>query len=298
MVGMWSTVLIGLIVGFQPICNRNQFEAACKKVLTSENKTIANAIYEAYLDQVGSIGEQDPLGAEKIAIVYLFDLSQSLSVLGDEGLWKEASKALVRSTLLQSRNVANPWQSTVWVDLSLIKGIEVSLETNGAITDFLQEHYIQDLEERHKAFEAISSANYELCEQLTSNAMRRWHEYQKIIEPYMSHPKVKYSAYPKLNTGQQVINKMNKLNVQYDNTLVQRFNQWSSWHKSQTNAMIALISTARSKYLFDPWSPRCGASTNKKAIKIQEELLQLSATVRDKNLEAIDELNKIAHKTQ
>jgi hypothetical protein len=50
--------------------------------------------------------------------------------------------------------------------------------------------------------------------------------------------------------------------------------------------------------MFDPWSTRCGASSNKQAIKLQQQLLQLSATVRDKNSLAIESLKMIAHETQ
>jgi hypothetical protein len=80
--------------------------------------------------------------------------------------------------------------------------------------------------------------------------------------------------------------------------LEERFIRWSTWHNTQTQATIALIRTARSTYLFDPWSTRCGASTNKRALELQQQLLQLSATVRDKNNIAINSLRNIAQKSQ
>ncbi len=128
--------------------------------------------------------------------------------------------------------------------------------------------------------------------------MKRWMEYQKIIKPYMSNRKVQFAAYPKLNTGQRVIDVVANLTEPTSPPLQVAYEKWLKWHDVQTQATIALIRSARSTYLFDPWSPRCGMSTNRQALNLQQELLQLSATMRDKNDEAIKLLQSVAHETQ
>ena len=295
---MWVSMIIACALGIQPICDRTQFEKSCGGVLTGEYKGIANAIFDAYLDQVGSIEDSNTLDAEKTASSYLFDLIQSLTLLDNNGHWEEASNALRRSVLLQSRQVTNPWPATVWVDLAVLDDVNVTSETNSAVNEFLQKHYIIDLEERYAALAAMVSGNTLLCEQLTANAMKRWTAYQQVIEPYMSHVAVQFAAYPNLNTGHMVREVMDDLEKTNLDPLEERFIQWSTWHNTQTQATIALIRTARSTYLFDPWSTRCGASTNKRALKLQQQLLQLSATVRDKNNVAISSLRNIAQKSQ
>ncbi len=264
----------------------------CGDLLKGEHKSIANAIFDAYLDQVAETDESDQLKNEQQAGVYLQELTQSLALLDDEGLWEEASRTLSRSVLLQSREAANPWPATVWLDLSQFDDVDVSTETHNAVDLFLQEHYSVDLKERYLALQAISSGDARLCEQLTANAMKRWVQYQQIIEPYMTHTAVQFAAYPKLDTGQSVHDAVFELE-ETNPDLQQRFTQWEAWHNSQTQATIALIRSARSTYLFDPWSPRCGASTNKQATKLQQQLLQLSAIVRDKNNLAITSLQEM-----
>ena len=295
---MLVSIIIACVLGVQPICDRTQFEKSCGKVLTGEYKSVANAIFDAYLDQVGAIEDSNTLDAEKTASSYLFDLIQSLTLLDDNGRWEEASNALRRSVLLQSRQVTNPWPATVWVDLALLDDVNVTSETNSAVNEFLQKYYIVDLEERYAALGAIVSGNTLLCEQLTANAMKRWAAYQQVIEPYMSHATVQFAAYPNLNTGHMVREVMDDLEKTNLDPLEERFIRWSTWHNTQTQATIALIRSARSTYLFDPWSTRCGASTNKRALKLQQQLLQLSATVRDKNNVAISSLRSIAQKSQ
>ena len=143
------------------------------------------------------------------------------------------------------------------------------------------------------ALAAINDGNITLCEQLTENAMKRWSTYQQNIEPYMSNSAVAFAAYPKLNTGLTVRKAMRDLEEVNTPKLKQRYAKWENWHSAQTKATITLIRTARSTFLFDPWSSRCGASTNKQAVKLQQQLLQLSATVRDKNSDAIASLQEL-----
>ncbi|HJN71380.1 MAG TPA: hypothetical protein QF528_02195 [Phycisphaerales bacterium] len=290
---MWISTVIAFLVGLQPVCDRGQFVDSCEDLLKGEYKSIANAIFEAYLDQIASIDENDHLATERQAGLYLQELAQSLALLDDNGLWEKASSALSRSVLLQARQTANPWPATVWIDLSLFGDISVSQETNQAIDLFLKQYYNTDLEERYIALDAIASGNKLLCEQLAANAMKRWEKYQQIIEPYMIYKPVQFAAYPKLNTGQLVRDAMPTLHELTTPELQQRFERWETWHNSQTQATIALIHSARSIYLFDPWSPRCGASTNNQAIKLQQQLLQLSATVQEKNGSVIQSLQEM-----
>ena len=287
------SLIITCMVGLQPVCNRAKYMDSYANLLKGEHKSIANAIFEAYLDQLEEIDEMIPLTAEKKAMVYLEELTESLALLDDRGLWEEASHTLYRSILLQARQAANPWPATVWVDLSVFDDVFVSAETNRAIDVFLQEHYKTDLEERYMALAAINDGNITLCEQLTENAMKRWSTYQQNIEPYMSNSAVAFAAYPKLNTGLTVREAMRDLEEINTPKLKQRYAKWENWHSAQTKATITLIRTARSTFLFDPWSSRCGASTNKQAVKLQQQLLQLSATVRDKNSDAIASLQEL-----
>ena len=287
------SLIITCMVGLQPVCNRAKYMDSYADLLRGEHKSIANAIFEAYLDQLEEIDEMIPLTAEKKAMVYLEELTESLALLDDRGLWEEASHTLYRSILLQARQAANPWPATVWVDLSVFDDVFVSAETNRAIDIFLQEHYKTDLEERYMALAAINDGNITLCEQLTENAMKRWSTYQQNIEPYMSNSAVAFAAYPKLNTGLTVREAMRDLEEINTPKLKQRYAKWENWHSAQTKATITLIRTARSTFLFDPWSSRCGASTNKQAVKLQQQLLQLSATVRDKNIDAIASLQEL-----
>ncbi len=287
------SLIITCMVGLQPVCNRAKYMDSYGDLLKGEYKSIANAIFEAYLDQLEEIDGMIPLTAEKKAMVYLEELTESLSLLDDRGLWEEASHTLYRSILLQARQAANPWPATVWVDLSVFDDVFVSAETNRAIDIFLQEHYKTDLEERYMALAAINDGNITLCEQLTENAMKRWSTYQQNIEPYMSNSAVAFAAYPKLNTGLTVREAMRDLEEINTPKLKQRYAKWENWHSAQTKATITLIRTARSTFLFDPWSSRCGASTNKQAVKLQQQLLQLSATVRDKNSDAIASLQEL-----
>ncbi len=287
------SLIITCMVGLQPVCNRAKYMDSYGDLLRGEHKSIANAIFDAYLDQLEEIDGMIPLTAEKKAMVYLEELTESLSLLDDRGLWEEASHTLYRSILLQARQAANPWPATVWVDLSVFDDVFVSAETNRAIDIFLQEHYKTDLEERYMALAAINDGNITLCEQLTENAMKRWSTYQQNIEPYMSNSAVAFAAYPKLNTGLTVREAMRDLEEINTPKLKQRYAKWENWHSAQTKATITLIRTARSTFLFDPWSSRCGASTNKQAVKLQQQLLQLSATVRDKNSDAIASLQEL-----
>ena len=287
------SLIITCMVGLQPVCNRAKYMDSYADLLKGEHKSIANAIFEAYLDQIEEIDEMIPLTAEKKAMVYLEELTESLALLDDRGLWEEASHTLYRSILLQARQAANPWPATVWVDLSVFDDVFVSAATNRAIDIFLQEHYKTDLEERYMALAAINDGNITLCEQLTENAMKRWSTYQQNIEPYMSNSAVAFAAYPKLNTGLTVREAMRDLEEINTPKLKQRYAKWENWHSAQTKATITLIRTARSTFLFDPWSSRCGASTNKQAVKLQQQLLQLSATVRDKNSDAIASLQEL-----
>ncbi len=290
---MWMSLIITCMVGLQPVCNRAKYMDSYGDLLRGEHKSIANAIFDAYLDQLEEIDGMIPLTAEKKAMVYLEELTESLSLLDDRGLWEEASHTLYRSILLQARQAANPWPATVWVDLSVFDDVFVSAETNRAIDVFLQEHYKTDLEERYMALAAINDGNITLCEQLTENTMKRWSTYQLNIEPYMSNSAVAFAAYPKLNTGLTVREAMRDLEEINTPKLKQRYAKWENWHSAQTKATITLIRTARSTFLFDPWSSRCGASTNKQAVKLQQQLLQLSATVRDKNSDAIASLQEL-----
>jgi len=290
---MWMSLIITCMVGLQPVCNRAKYMDSYANLLKGEHKSIANAIFEAYLDQLEEIDVMIPLTAEKKAMVYLEELTESLALLDDRGLWEEASHTLYRSILLQARQAANPWPATVWVDLSVFDDVFVSAETNRAIDIFLQEHYKTDLEERYMALAAINDGNVTLCKQLTENAMKRWSTYQQNIEPYMSNSAVAFAAYPKLNTGLAVREVMRDLEEINTPKLKQRYAKWENWHSAQTKATITLIRTARSTFLFDPWSSRCGASTNKQAVKLQQQLLQLSATVRDKNIDAIASLQEL-----
>ena len=292
------SLIIACGIGLQPVCDRGQFEKACGGVLRGEHKSIGYAIFEAYLDQVKEINETDQLLASQEAASLLVNFADSLSQLDGGGSWRKASSLLRRSVLLQSRQAANPWLATVWVDLSQLDSITVSEETNAAIDLFLQQEYDKDLEERYSAFEAINNGNSQRCEQLTANVMKLWVTYQQLIEPYMSISAVQFAAYPKLNTGHRVRAEMTQLDTSNSPRLEQRFQEWSTWHKRQTEATIALIRSARSSFLFDPCSTRCGVSSNKQAIKLQQQLLQLSATVRDKNSLAIESLKMIAHETQ
>jgi hypothetical protein len=114
----------------------------------------------------------------------------------------------------------------------------------------------------------------------------------------MTNSNVQFAAYPKLNTGQRVHEFMVELDSSDNIKLAQRYRQWTTWHKRQTEATISIIRSARSTFLFDPWSLRCGVSSNKQAIKLQQQLLQLSATVRDRNEKAIESLRSIAQETQ
>ena len=287
------SLIITCMVGLQPVCNRAKYMDSYADLLKGEHKSIANAIFEAYLDQLEEIDVMIPLTAEKKAMVYLEELTESLALLDDRGLWEEASHTLYRSILLQARQAANPWPATVWVDLSVFDDVFVSAATNRAIDIFLQEHYKTDLEERYMALAAINDGNITLCEQLTENAMKRWSTYQQNIEPYMSNSAVAFAAYPKLNTGLTVREAMRDLEEINTPKLKQRYAKWENWHSAQTKATITLIRTARSTFLFDPWSSRCGASTNKQAVKLQQQLLQLSATVRDKNSDAIASLQEL-----
>ena len=287
------SLIITCMVGLQPVCNRAKYMDSYGDLLKGEYKSIANAIFEAYLDQLEEIDEMIPLTAEKKAMVYLEELTESLALLDDRGLWEEASHTLYKSILLQARQAANPWPGTVWVDLSVFDDVFVSAETNRAIDIFLQEHYKTDLEERYMALAAINDGNVTLCKQLTENAMKRWSTYQQNIEPYMSNSAVAFAAYPKLNTGLAVREVMRDLEEINTPKLKQRYAKWENWHSAQTKAIITLIRTARSTFLFDPWSSRCGGSTNKQAVKLQQQLLQLSAIVRDKNSDAIASLQEL-----
>jgi hypothetical protein len=290
---MLMTLIITCMVGLQPACDRSNFRDACGDLLKGEHKSIANAIFEAYLDQISEIKDLNPLAAEKESVLSLLQLTQSLALLDGSGLWEDASRALSRSVLLQARQAANPWPATVWIDLSVFNDINVSTETNNAIDLFLQKNYTTDLEERYTALAAITTGNTHLCEQLTVKAMARWVTYQQIIEPYMTISAVQFAAYPKLDTGQVVRDAMLDLVDFNSPELEQRYAKWENWHNAQTQATIGLIYSARSTYSFDPWSPRCGASMNRQSIKLQQQLLQLSATVRDKNKTAIKSLQEI-----
>jgi len=196
---------------------------SCEDLLNGEHRSIANAIFEAYLDQISEFKDLNPLATEKKAVVSLLELTQSLALLDDNGLWEGASHALSRSVLLQARQAANPWPATVWIDLSIFNNINVSAETNKAIDLFLTQHYTTDLEERYMALAAIATGNAPLCEQLTVKAMARWVTYQKIIEPYMTNSAVQFAAYPKLNTGQVVHTAMLDLKDMHAPELDQRY---------------------------------------------------------------------------
>lgn len=289
------------IVGLQPVCTRTQFEASCQQVLTAEYRSIGNAIFDAYLDRVSNIEEADQFSAAKEASGILYEFTQSLAVLGGRGDWKSASSDLYRSVLLQSRQSANPWPATLWVDLSTIVGVRVSSETKDAIDGFLFAHYEVDLQERFEALAAMRVGNHKVCLQLTEHAMSRWSEYQEIIEPYMTNREVRYAAFPNLNTGQDVIDVGVLLREECTNSstlekLNNRQQRWAQWHNSQLQATLSMVRTARSTYKFDPWSPRCGIPTNKRATDLMHQLLQLSAAVRDKNQITISELQEIASK--
>ena len=287
------------IVGLQPLCTRTQFEESCQGVLTGEYRSIGNAVFDAYLDRVNSIEESDQFIAAKKAAGILFEFTQSLAVLGGHGEWKSASGDLYRSVLLQSRQSANPLPATLWVDLSTIRGVVVSSETNDAIDNFLRVHYEDDLRERFEALAAMRVGNLKVCKQLTEHAMARWSQYQEIVEHYMTKPEVRYAAFPTLNTGQDVKDAGALLREECTNSstlekLNKRQQRWAQWHSSQLQATLAMVRTARSTYKFDPWSPRCGIPANKRATELMHQLLQLSAAVRDKNQIAISELQEIA----
>lgn len=293
------------LVGLQPVCTSVQFEDSCNEVLSGEQKGIALAVFDVYLDQLSEIDESDQLLATQKAAALLTEFTRSLAILDNKGKWKVASDNLRRTVLLHSRKAANPWPATVWVDLSAFDEITISEETKIAIDAFLRQNYEVDLHDRFAAFEAMRLSDASKCEQLTAKAMERWSKYHQIIEPYTTNVEVLLAAFPKLNSGKEVRDSVNKLldsctDASISENLQTRFHRWSSLHTTQLRTTAALVRKARSTYLFDPWSPRCGTPSNRRAIYLQQELLQLSASVHEKNQLVIEELQIIAnaHETQ
>ncbi|MDP7009708.1 MAG: hypothetical protein QGI78_09080, partial [Phycisphaerales bacterium] len=113
-------ILTSCALNLMPFCDRGSFEQICGDVLVGEQKSVAFAIYDLYVDQVQSITEPDAVSKEKLAALYLRGFGDSISILGEEQVWSKAGNAIVRSCLLQSRNISNPWPETVWIDLSTI----------------------------------------------------------------------------------------------------------------------------------------------------------------------------------
>jgi hypothetical protein len=174
----------------------------------------------------------------------------------------------------------------------------VTEETNNAIDQFLVWHYKTDLEDRYAALEAIRDGDIELCKKLTSEAMKRWVSYMEILSPYLSNSELLFAAYPQLDTGKEVLDALGDCGQPTNKTILDIVTRWKNWHLDQTRQIVTLVNKLRSEFHYDPWSPACGSTTDRRAMNIQQKMLRLSGKIREKILETIQLINSVCQETQ
>ena len=293
--GALAIVVCG-IFGVQPMCTERDFQMALGAAIQGDHGFIARAVFDDYADLVQELdkarGTKKPSQAQQLSDLLrktiqadaLFDeLLDSLAVLNKEEAWQMGLVNLRRSILLQARKSNNPWPSTVWVNIPTITPVPKSILLE--IDKFLIENIAADIQERFGAASAKLRGDSETCATFEKQAMERWSNYTKIIEPYINSD-VEEVLYPQLSKNDFVehIASWIVTNVP-DSSVVSRANlQLAMWKNSTTQKkreVISLICSTRKNFGIDPWSRGCGTQNYSRQSRVKNELLQKTAEMQE-----------------
>lgn len=293
------SLIIAVVTGVQPMCTSDQFRDAFGESLQGEQEIVATAIYNDYLSQYQKLQIEFGSGRDSPSkkLVDRFTLSNqadqlfddfldSLSILNNSQTWKRGVVDLRRTVFLQARQSDNPWPSTIWVDLPSL----VSLQDERVvytIDSFLVNNIDNDRNDRFNALAASLAGDDEDCAEITQRAMKRWGNYQKIIDPYSSRS-LELLIYPQLDLSNQVHDVMgwitsNITDEKILSTSNYQFSLWQTIHDRQQKEIISLVRKARTELGFDPWSRGCGHPGSSTATTIKNKLLQGSAEIVELN---------------
>jgi len=301
---MFVAALVAIFATVHPVCTTQQFHGALDPALHGEREIIAIAIFDSYLDQIQELTtEKKPERRTPVELldtrlkhtmraeIMFDDLLSSLAILDGSTDWKRCIADLRRTILLQARLVDNPWPAAVWIDLpSMMATHEGGLIQ--AINTFLIDNINSDTIDRYSALRAKRTGDIESCKAYERKAMKRWGEYQEIINPYMT-AQFNLDAYPKLDRGDHVFQVNDWINSSIQdqsivNTTRRQFALWKTVHNKQNNEVIALVQRARSELGFDPWSRGCGHPTNSIASSLKNKLLRRSAEIQELQLSTVN----------
>ena len=149
-----------------------------------------------------------------------------------------------------------------------------------------------DRKDRFDALAARLVGDVDACAEITTRAMHRWSEYQKIIEPHMTNTLVPV-VYPQLDLSDQIYGATEwiELNVPDEKTRSNCQNQFKVWlalHNQQQKEAISLVRKARIELGFDPWSRGCGHLTSSGAALLKNRLFQRSAEIVELNRSTVN----------
>lgn len=292
-------IVASTAANLQPICSAEQFHAAIGASLQGKHEIVATAIFDDYQEKCGSLQAEPAL--DRVSPITklnnkferaeqadrLFDaLLASLTALDTDDVWKRNIIDLRRTVLLQARDSDNPWPATVWIDLPRHIASPDKSVVN-AIDSFLVDNIDSDRKDRFDAFKSAADGDVELCAEITQRAMKRWEEYQKIIDPHTS-PLLETHIYPQLDLSGQVRDVVHWIASNIgDDAVVSKvdyqFFLWKNIHEKRRKEIISIVREARSTLGFDPWSRGCGHPNSSVATVLKNRLLQRSAEIVELN---------------
>lgn len=292
------SIAIAVVAEVQPVCTSAQFLDVFESSLQGEHELVATAVFKDYTEQYQKLQIEPDSGrvspstklSDRFTLAnqadQLFDdLLASLRILDTSRKWQRCIVDLRRTVLLRSRRSDNPWRATIWVDLGRFMSLEEDVVHQ--IDSFLITTIDDDRKDRFDALAAGLVGDEEACATITARAMRRWSDYQKIVEPHMTRPLVPV-VYPQLDVNNQVYDAMEwiEMNVDDVNTITSARNQFTVWlaiQNQQQKEVIALVQRARTELGFDPWSRGCAHPSSSAATLLKNRLLQRSAEIVELN---------------
>jgi len=292
-------VLLGALVGVQPMCTQLTFSKIIAPNLHGDTEVVARAIFDEYLDEVATLDTTSPQRQTPVEFVKaqqdkevradaLFDsFLDSLEVLSEDIAWVDAIKQVRRRVLLTAREANNPWPNTQWYDIA--SNIQTTPQFINEVDLFLLQHVDDDRQNRFSAKIALLNGDKARCMEAELHAMQRWSIYNKLIAPYENDTSLTQS-YPAIPTTGKVggvyflLLENIKDRTQID-AITNVFNLYHAMHTQQMRSIVSLVNQTRINEGVDPLSAGCGSSDTSR-----NHILQKTAEMHELNITTIQSL--------
>ena len=303
---MFSTCIVSILIGFQPLCTETTFVETMGSTLEGELAFVARAVFDDYIeestpeivpDERTPAGNSQYINAKATRILEEANLFeeciQSLRVLNDTPEWLRSVATLRRKVLLEEREANNPWSGAVWVYLPTI---DASSDDFVFVFDsFLDVHSQQDRADRVEAIKAQKiGGDISKCTKLEQQVMARWWQFYTLIKPYITSENEQL-IFPTVNNGEEVhtlyewivSNVTNQGVLQSANA---QFSLWQSIQKKQRTNIVDLVLQSRKEYGYDPLSHSCGDGDFDERRKVRLSLMRSNAAINELNNDTIASL--------